>query len=545
MDSRRTPQSTSEESYDVARRRILSATSGRRVARTLRLNNRRLTAVPPEVGLLTQLHHLDLSENQLTELPIEIANLINLRTLNLSGNPLETLPSQIFLLSSLRELEFNRTRISSIPGDISKLKLLRRFICMNGNLRSLPSEIGELGSLEILGIPGNEIEILPAEIGNLGRLLILDADSNNITDLPPELGNLDQIFSLYLSQNPLSEPYSSLVDKNPELTARKILAHFRGEPIPDDEHRAGEDAEDDALTASAEQRPAAYRFGLNNDRVDTIPEPPQPRDTSFATDTYSEARTKTEALYHRLTQTNSSPRVAASTAGVMDILGVDFSDLRPGLLLSRTRSLEADRAAFDTEEGRAELFPDALAMIDDVLLTLRDLLAAFPIVREIEIERLALDLDRISESVPAIRLHAEEIVEAAAESGGAWDRALAALRRIDPAIQASTGDPLLQRSLIADKLLVLRNFGGAVVGGLAHGGRIVTSELADLAGKSWQEIKSELPKGFGTAARISPLLLLATLLAGSTGGIAASLPAFKPLATALRRVLRGRKRSKS
>jgi hypothetical protein len=102
-------------------------------------------------------------------------------------------------------------------------------------------------------------------------------------------------------------------------------------------------------------------------------------------------------------------------------------------------------------------------------LSLRDLLAAFPIVREIEIERVALDLDRIPENIAEIRQHTDAMVEVAAESGGTWDRAIAALRRIDPTIQAATDNPILQRSLIADKLLVLRNFGGAAIGGLNEG----------------------------------------------------------------------------
>jgi hypothetical protein len=93
--------------------------------------------------------------------------------------------------------------------------------------------------------------------------------------------------------------------------------------------------------------------------------------------------------------------------------------------------------------------------------------------------------------------------------------------------------------------LVLRNFGGAVVGGLVMGGRVVGGELGELAGKSWEQIKAELTKGVGTAARITPLLLLATLLAGPAGGIAASLPAFKPLSDALSRVMRGKGSSKT
>ena len=45
-----------------------------------------MTGVPAEVGQLSRLETLDLSNNQLTGLPYELGNLKNLRGLNLSGN---------------------------------------------------------------------------------------------------------------------------------------------------------------------------------------------------------------------------------------------------------------------------------------------------------------------------------------------------------------------------------------------------------------------------------------------------------------------------
>ena len=52
-----------------------------------------MTGVPAEVGQLSKLETLDLSNNQLTGLPHELANLKNLRTLDLRGNS----PSQFDL----------------------------------------------------------------------------------------------------------------------------------------------------------------------------------------------------------------------------------------------------------------------------------------------------------------------------------------------------------------------------------------------------------------------------------------------------------------
>ena len=56
--------------------------------------------------------------------------------------------------------------------------------------------------------------------------------------------------------------------------------------------------------------------------------------------------------------------------------------MHPGILLSQARTIEADYAALE-RHGSREL-AGVTAMMDDTLKSLRDLLAAFPIVRQIE-----------------------------------------------------------------------------------------------------------------------------------------------------------------
>jgi hypothetical protein len=275
-----------------------------------------------------------------------------------------------------------------------------------------------------------------------------------------------------------------------------------------------------------------------------LPERPEAIDAELALDTYRELVAKAQALHGRLLQSNSARRVCGSLEMLLEALGSHFDDLRPGVLLSRERSIAADRAAFDTADGRGELFADAFAMLDDTLLTLRDLLAAFPIVRRIEAERLALDLDRSADAVPIIQEQMAAIEATAEKSGAVSERTIAALTQNDAAIEDAI-DPVVQRSLVADKLLVFRNFGGAVVGGVASYGRIAVGkagmELGELVGKSWQAIKDELPKGIGANARIAPLVGLATLagvIAGPVASMASLVPAFKPISEALKSAIR-------
>jgi hypothetical protein len=296
--------------------------------------------------------------------------------------------------------------------------------------------------------------------------------------------------------------------------------------------------------ASTEQRPAAYRFELRGTQIDVLPEGPEAVDAELARDIYRELLAKGQALHRRLIQSNSAWRVCSSVERLLEALGSHFDDLRVGVLLSRERSIAADRAAFDTVEGHGELFADAFAMLDDTLQTLRDLLAAFPIVRRIEAERLALDLDRKGDAIPMIQEEMAAIEATAEKSDAVTKRTVVALRQNDAAIEGAI-DPVVKTSLIADKLLVFRNFASAVVGGITSYGRIALSkvggELGEVGGKSWQAIKDGLPIGMGAAARIAPVVGLVTfagVIAGPVATVASVVPAFKPIADILRNAVK-------
>lgn len=70
----------------------------------LELVNLQLTALPPEIGQLTNLQRLDPSINKLTTLPPELSQLTSLQTLHLEHNQLTTLPPELGQLTNLRTL---------------------------------------------------------------------------------------------------------------------------------------------------------------------------------------------------------------------------------------------------------------------------------------------------------------------------------------------------------------------------------------------------------------------------------------------------------
>ena len=67
--------------------------------------------MPAEIGQLTALQSLNLSQSQLRELPAEIGQLTALQSLNLSHTPLRELPAEIGQLTALQSLNFANTRL--------------------------------------------------------------------------------------------------------------------------------------------------------------------------------------------------------------------------------------------------------------------------------------------------------------------------------------------------------------------------------------------------------------------------------------------------
>jgi len=131
---------------------------------SLSLHGMYISQLPQEIGLLTNLKHLDLESNILRSLPPEIGNLKKLEVLYLSNNELESIPSQI--------------------GNLSRLHTLG----LSGNrLAKLPPQIGKLRSLEILNLQANYLEVLPPQLDKLSKLKYLFLGANSIEPLSPSL----------------------------------------------------------------------------------------------------------------------------------------------------------------------------------------------------------------------------------------------------------------------------------------------------------------------------------------------------------------------
>ena len=186
---------------------------------------------------------------------------------------------------------------------------------------------------------------------------------------------------------------------------------------------------------SVEQRPAAYRFTSTDGKINICRSSPEPLDRLLAADTQQEL-SKRHDTARRASGSNSAQRVCESVQGLLGALDVSFDELRPGLLLSRVRSLEADGAAFDTEDARAELFPDAFAGVADLFKPRVISWGCFPKSAGSK-SSASRPISSVSDALPTSNSSANEIEAAAEKSGAATEMRYSALAKNDAAIDAA------------------------------------------------------------------------------------------------------------
>jgi hypothetical protein len=171
---------------------------------SLNLEYNQLTILPKEIGQLTNLTYLDLYDNHLPSLPKEIVQLTNLTELDLGYNQLINLPKEIGQLTNLTELHLWENQLTNLPKEIGQLTNLTSLDLYDNHLPSLPKEIGQLTNLTSLNLSENQLTSLPKEIGQLTNLTSLDLRDNQLTSLPKEIGQLTNLTSLGLDWNLLT-----------------------------------------------------------------------------------------------------------------------------------------------------------------------------------------------------------------------------------------------------------------------------------------------------------------------------------------------------
>ena len=177
----------------------------------LNLNYNELTGeIPPELGNLFNLTELNLYQNELTgEIPRQLGGLSNLTRLQLGDNELTgEVPSTLGGLSNLTQLYLDGNELTGeIPPALGNLANLVTLWLSNNRLTGeIPRQLGGLSNLTRLQLGDNELtgEVPPA-LGGLSNLTQLYLDGNELTgEIPPALGNLSNLERLHLSYNELT-----------------------------------------------------------------------------------------------------------------------------------------------------------------------------------------------------------------------------------------------------------------------------------------------------------------------------------------------------
>lgn len=280
-------------------------------------------------------------------------------------------------------------------------------------------------------------------------------------------------------------------------------------------------AVDEALHNVEAQAPAAYRFRWQGNRLEAAPPVDIASDPEGAGILLDETRRKAESLAERLERSNADKRVLTSVQGLISILPSNVADLRPALLRSRVRSVEADAQAYSSPGDEEQfLYPDALAALIDLSETARDLQGYFPSLRELEAEITALAIE--PSEVEAVKARLDEIVdEAAGHPEVVGPSAVEALRTME-ALANEPAPPAVRQKRIADYALVVRNSISSVARvALDNAFTREAKQLAsDIYDKARAKVVDGIADGAGAMARPATIIAIAALIGGVFGPVA-------------------------
>lgn len=169
-------------------------------------------SLPPSLGSLSHLRHLNFRNNQLFgTLPQELFQATGLQSLVLYGNSFSgSVPNEIQNLRYLQTLDLSQNFFNgSLPDSVLECKRLKALVLSRNNFTGfLPDGFGAgLSSLEKLDLSFNDFHgLIPSDIGNLSSLQgNLDLSHNLFSgSIPASLGNLPEKVYIDLTYNNLS-----------------------------------------------------------------------------------------------------------------------------------------------------------------------------------------------------------------------------------------------------------------------------------------------------------------------------------------------------
>lgn len=103
-------------------------------------------------------HNMDLSGQGLRVLSAPVFEYDFLNQLYISSNQIAHLPPEIGRLRQLRHLDASHNLLKELPGEIGMCVYLKHLLLFDNQIKKLPDEVGSLFNLEMLGIEGNPLD---------------------------------------------------------------------------------------------------------------------------------------------------------------------------------------------------------------------------------------------------------------------------------------------------------------------------------------------------------------------------------------------------
>jgi Leucine rich repeat len=161
-----------------------------------------LTEFPIEIfELANSLEILNLSDNRLRSLPADLGRLTNLKVIFLSNNDFEEVPEVLADCPSLSMVGFKSNKIRVLDENILPLGV-RWLILTDNQLEQLPKSIGKLQKLQKLMLAGNQLRSLPDEMAACQNLELIRLAANRLEFLPDWLFTLPRLSWLAYAGNP-------------------------------------------------------------------------------------------------------------------------------------------------------------------------------------------------------------------------------------------------------------------------------------------------------------------------------------------------------
>lgn len=170
------------------------------------VRNCKLSTLPQDLNLLSNLTHLDLEGNNFREIPVQLKNLTNLKSLILRRNQCENFPVLVSELKVLSLLDVSDNEIERIPYKLTygfpELQILHY---ARNNLQTVPEAVADLKSLTFLNLSGNKLQDLGSFISQLTNLQKLVLSYNAFDMVPHVIGRLTKLEHLDISNNRLTK----------------------------------------------------------------------------------------------------------------------------------------------------------------------------------------------------------------------------------------------------------------------------------------------------------------------------------------------------